>query len=160
MDRRALICRVLAVPAAAAAAAAPLLPVRTWFDYVIGRISTTTEIPLEVLKSPNLLEPFNLADLIDADALVEQFRQSSPICQLADELLASRLRPGGQITLEAYWPPAPKVMQVGDEIRITMPDGQEFSAEVSLITVNPGPTIDSLSFSAEIRPTGDSGTFD
>lgn len=155
MDRRTLI-RLLAVPAAAAAAAAPLLPVRTWFDYVIGRISTATEIPVDELVAPLPLNgrPIDIRDLIDEDVLLEQWRQSSPICQLLD------LEQRGQITFEAYWPPAPKVMQVGDEIRITMPDGKEYKAEVSLVTVNPGPTIDSLSISAEIRPTGDSGTFD
>ena len=150
MNRRTLI-RLLTVPAAAAAAAAPLLPVRTWFDYVIGRISTATEIPVDELIAPSTL---SIADLIDEDALLEQWRQSSPICQLLE------LEQRGQITFKAYWPPPPKVMQVGDEIRITMPDGKAYTAEVSLVTVNPGPTIDSLSISAEIRPTGDSGLFD
>ncbi len=149
MNRRKLIRALLAAPAAAAAA--PLLPVRSWFDYVIGRISTAKEIPVEDLVAPSTLD---ISAFIDGEAILEQWRRTSPVCQLLE------LEQRGQITLEAYWPPAPKLMQVGDEIRITMPDGQEFSAEVSLVTVNPGPTSDSLSVSAEIRPTGDSGTFD
>jgi len=156
VDRRTLI-RLLAVPAAAAAAAAPLLPVRTWFDAIVGRLASGDD---ELLTSPNLLLPLptystiDICDLIDEDALLEEWRRSSPIAQLLER------EKRGQITFEACWPPAPKVMQVGDEIRITMPDGEQYTAEVSLVTVEPGPGIDSLSISAEIRPTGDSGLFD
>ena len=48
----------------------------------------------------------------------------------------------------------PAVPKVGDDCRITMPDGQQFEMTVYMVTAEPGPEPTTLSISAELRPTG------
>lgn len=101
--------------------------------------------------------PITIGDLEDSIATLrdEPFVYSGyfagPAPPDGDEQLAGLLREG-EFSFQHTW--QPEVMQEGDDIRITMPDGETYYAEVTLVTVEPGPEVDSVSVSATLRPTG------